>query len=210
LLDLIAASDIICPHLHICAQAGHDAILKQMRRNYDTSFYAELLQRVRQRLPDAALGSDIIVGFPGESEAQFEQSLEYFDSLPLTYFHVFPYSPRRGTPAALLADQLSGRVKRTRARRMRELGARKKQDFCASFIGKRLAVLIEERIDSTRGWRRGFSRNYLPVVVAGADGFLNQEVNVRIDGWENGWLTAAVRRKPAATATQSILPPQSP
>jgi threonylcarbamoyladenosine tRNA methylthiotransferase MtaB len=210
LLDLIAASDIICPHLHICAQAGHDAILKQMRRNYDTSFYAELLQRVRQRLPDAALGSDIIVGFPGESEAQFEQSLEYFDSLPLTYFHVFPYSPRRGTPAALLTDQLSGRVKRTRARRMRELGARKKQDFCASFIGKRLAVLIEERIDSTRGWRRGFSRNYLPVVVAGADGFLNQEVNVRIDGWENGWLTAAVRRKPAATATQSILPPQSP
>src|SRR5438445_373360 len=78
LVDLIAASDIVCPHLHICAQAGDDEILKQMRRNYDTSYYRDLLARVRERLPEAALGSDIIVGFPGESDAQFDGSLEYF------------------------------------------------------------------------------------------------------------------------------------
>ena len=190
LLDLIAASDIICPHLHICAQAGDDAILKQMRRNYDTAYYRDLLQRVRGRLPDAALGSDIIVGFPGESELQFERSLEYFDSLPLTYFHVFPYSPRRGTSAASLANHLPGQVKKMRARRMREVGARKKRDFCSGFIGTRVAVLVEEKIAQGRGLRRGFSRNYLPVVVAEADGLLNREVQVRLDGWQDGWLAA--------------------
>ena len=102
LVDLIAASDIVCPHLHICAQAGDDEILKQMRRNYDTNYYRDLLARVRERLPEAALGSDIIVGFPGESDAQFDGSLEYFESLPLTYFHVFPYSSRRGTVGSQL------------------------------------------------------------------------------------------------------------
>jgi len=196
LLDLIGASDIICPHLHICAQAGEDAILKRMRRNYDTAYYRDLLQRVRERLPESALGSDIIVGFPGESDTQFEASLEYFESLPLTYFHVFPYSPRRGTVAASLADHVPGQVKKARARRMRELGARMRGDFCAGFIGRRVSVLVEEKIDKASGLRRGFSRNYLPVVVAGADGALNQEIDLQIDDWRNGWLTAAAPETP--------------
>jgi threonylcarbamoyladenosine tRNA methylthiotransferase MtaB len=200
LLDLIARSDIICPHLHICAQAGDDEVLKQMRRNYSSAYYRDLLQRVRARLPQAALGSDIIVGFPGETDVQFEQSMEYFDSLPLTYFHVFPYSPRRGTPAASLANQIPGQVKKARARCMRELGARKKHDFCAGFIDARVSVLIEEKIDKARGLRRGFSRNYLPVVVAGADDFLNREMDVRIDGWQNGWLSASRADEPDVTA----------
>ena len=92
LLDLMASSDVICPHLHICAQAGDDEILKSMRRNYDGAYYRELLMKVRERLPDAALGSDIIVGFPGETDGAFDRSLEFFAALPLTYFHVFPYS----------------------------------------------------------------------------------------------------------------------
>jgi len=189
LLDLIAASPVVCPHLHICAQAGDDTILKQMRRNYDTIYYRDLLARVRARLPEAAIGSDIIVGFPGESDAQFENSLEYFDSLPLTYFHVFPYSSRRGTAAAALADPVSGAVKKPRAQRMRALGARKKSEFCASFIGRRVAVLVEEKLDGASGLRRGFSRNYLPVLAPmGADA--NSEIDVEISGWRAGWLTA--------------------
>ena len=204
LLDLIAGSDVACPHLHICAQAGDDAILKQMRRNYDTAYYRDLLERVRERLPDAALGSDIIIGFPGESDLQFEQSMEYFDSLPLTYFHVFPYSPRRGTHAASLAGQVPAQVKKTRARRMRELGARNKRDFCSGFIGRRVLVLVEEKIDKACGLRRGFSRNYLPVVVTGADDFSNREVDVRIDGWQNGWLIAGrAEEEPAVNGAGS-------
>ena len=194
LLDLIASSRIVCPHLHICAQAGDDEILKQMRRNYDTAYYRDLLQRVRERLPEAALGSDIIVAFPGESDAQFDSSLDYFASLPLTYFHVFPYSSRRGTLAVSLANHVPGHVKKVRARRMRELGARKKSEFCASFIGRRVSVLIEENVEKQTGLRRGFSRNYLPVAVAGADDFLNCELDVRIDRYSGGWLNGVANR----------------
>jgi threonylcarbamoyladenosine tRNA methylthiotransferase MtaB len=202
LLNLIAASEIVCPHLHICAQAGDDEILKQMRRNYDTGYYRDLLLRVRGRLPDAALGSDIIVGFPGETDAQFESSLEFFDSMPLTYFHVFPYSSRRGTVAASLPDVVPGAVKKARARRMRELGVRKKSDFCSRFVGRSVDVLVEEKIDKATGLHRGFSRNYLPVAVAGESALPNRELEVRIDGFRNGWLTGGLSRVDAAAVVR--------
>jgi threonylcarbamoyladenosine tRNA methylthiotransferase MtaB len=190
LLDLMASSEIICPHLHICAQAGDDEILKAMRRNYDRAYYRDLLSRVRERLPDAALGSDIIVGFPGESDGQFADSLEYFASLPLTYFHVFPYSSRRTTIAAALPDHVPGPVKKSRAQRMRALGLRKKQEFYASFVGQRASVLVEEKIDPASGLRRGFTRNYLPVAVAAE--FANREIDVRLTGVRDGCLTATI------------------
>ena len=197
LLDLIAASKTICPHLHICAQAGDSEILKQMRRNYDTAYYRDLLARVRTRLPEAALGSDIIVGFPGESDAQFENSLEYFNSLPLTYFHVFPYSSRRGTAAVSLANHVAGPVKKARAQRMRALGARKKSEFCSSFLGRRVSVLVEEKVDGASGFRRGFSRNYLPVILPAVADSPNREVDVELNGWREGWLTGVICRRDA-------------
>ncbi|HEX5605966.1 MAG TPA: tRNA (N(6)-L-threonylcarbamoyladenosine(37)-C(2))-methylthiotransferase MtaB [Candidatus Binatia bacterium] len=190
LIDLIASSQMVCPHLHVCAQAGDDETLTRMRRNYNTGYYRDLLARVRERLPEAALGSDIMVGFPGESEQQFESSLEYFASLPLTYFHVFPYSSRRGTPAASLADQVPVHVKKTRARRLRDLGVQKKRAFCSSFLGRRLAVLIEDKMDVKTGARRGFTRNYLPVNVRSSE-LSNEEVIVELTGFDNGWLVGA-------------------
>ncbi len=188
LLDFMASSNVICPHLHICAQAGDDEILKRMRRNYDSAYYRELLIKVRTRLPEAALGSDIIVGFPGETDTAFEKSLEFFALLPLTYFHVFPYSSRRGTIAASLPDHVDPQVKKARSRSMRELGAMKKRDFCLRFRGEKASVLIEEKIDRATGLRRGFSRNYLPVAVHGCEDFVNQEVAVEIKDFEQGWL----------------------
>jgi len=192
LLDSIAGSDVVCPHLHICAQAGNDEILQRMRRNYDAAYYRDLLHGVRERMPEAALGSDIIVGFPGETDAQFESSLEYFAALPLTYFHVFPYSSRRGTIAASLPDSVSTSVKKSRARRMRELGGQKKSDFYAGFLGRQISLLVEAKVDKISGLQRGFSRNYLPVAVAAAADLANQEVDVRIDEFRNGWLTGKV------------------
>jgi threonylcarbamoyladenosine tRNA methylthiotransferase MtaB len=189
LLDLMARSDVVCPHLHICAQSGEDEILKRMRRNYDTAYYRALLDRVREHLPEAALGSDIIVGFPGETDEQFESSLEFFASLPLTYFHVFPYSSRRATIAASFPDSVPASTKKTRARRMRELGGKKKNDFYAGFLGQRVSVLVETKVDKTSGLSRGFSRNYLPIAVAAAGDLANQEIEVRIGDIRNGWLT---------------------
>jgi threonylcarbamoyladenosine tRNA methylthiotransferase MtaB len=204
LLDVIAGAEVICDHLHICAQAGDDWILKQMRRNYDTAYYRELLIRVRRRLPDAALGSDIIIGFPGESDERFERSLEFFDSLPLTYFHVFPYSERRGTAASLLADQIPPAVKKVRARRMRDLGARKNRDFCSGFLGRLVRVLVEDRLDKPTGLCCGFSRNYLPVAVAG--GVANQEVAVRLARMQDGRLLGDFVGDPATVPPSASQP----
>jgi threonylcarbamoyladenosine tRNA methylthiotransferase MtaB len=187
LLRLMAQSETVCPHIHVCAQAGDDRILKQMRRNYDTAYYREIVTKARALLPDAALGSDIIVGFPGESEESFERQMEFFDSLPLTYFHVFPYSIRSGTVAASLPDQVSVTAKKERARKMRELGARKKRDFYKRFLGRRASVLVEA--DSTpAGGLRGYSRNYLPVSIDGDGAQVNEEVDVAIERFENGSL----------------------
>jgi len=193
LVDLIANSDVICRHLHVCAQAGDDEILKWMRRNYDGAYYRELLIKIRERLPDAALGSDIIVGFPGETDETFHRSLEFFADLPLTYFHVFPYSSRRGTIAASLPDHVGTEIKKTRASRMRELGAMKKRDFCLRFRGRKLSVLIEEKIDRATGLRRGFSRNYLPVLVFAPGTLVNHEIEIEIEGFEEGWLRGTPR-----------------
>ena len=190
LLELMAGSDVVCPHLHICAQAGDNDILQRMRRNYDTVYYRQLLMKVRERLPEAALGSDIIVGFPGETDEAFEGSLEFFAELPLTYFHVFPYSARRGTVAVSMPDHVESSTKKARARRMRELGSAKKREFCQRFLGRTASVLIEDKFDRATGRRRGFSRNYLPVLVSGAGDLVNREIAVTINGFENGWLKA--------------------
>jgi threonylcarbamoyladenosine tRNA methylthiotransferase MtaB len=192
LIDLIAASDVVCPHLHICAQAGEDEILQRMRRNYDTRYYRDLLVKVRERLPEAALGSDIIVGFPGETDADFERSLEYFAALPLTYFHVFPYSTRRGTVAASLPHAVPAPVKKARAQRMRELGRQKKIAFCHSFIGRQVWVLVEGKRDKRTGAYCGFSRNYLPVAVRAGENRVNREMAITVDSFdgERLWGTA--------------------
>ena len=181
LLKLMAQSATLCPHLHICAQAGEDRILKRMRRNYDTAYYRDVVSRAREELPDATLGSDIIVGFPQESDEDFEREMEFFGSLPLTYFHVFPYSVRSGTPAAALPDHVPAAIRKERGQRMRELGAKKRREFYSRFIGRRVQVLMERT-------SKGYSRNYLPVWVHGGAGGRNREVEAVVEGFENGSL----------------------
>jgi len=192
LLRLMARSDVLCPHLHVCAQAGEDRILRQMRRNYDTAYYREIMTAAREMLPDAALGSDIIVGFPGESDGDFCRSIEFFDSLPLSYFHVFPYSVRSGTVAAELPDHVPQSVKKERARKMRELGAKKKREFYRRFVGRRVSVLLEQAVERTSGAYKGHSRNYLPVLLHTDESQINHEVEVAIEGLEDGWLRGKI------------------
>ncbi|MBI4525563.1 MAG: tRNA (N(6)-L-threonylcarbamoyladenosine(37)-C(2))-methylthiotransferase MtaB [Deltaproteobacteria bacterium] len=192
LLQLIAASDIVCPHLHVCLQAGNDKILRGMRRNYDTSYYYELMTRARRLLPHAALGSDIIVGFPGESEEDFVRSLNFLKSLPLTYFHVFPYSIRTGTGAASLNQQVSLEIKKERAKNVRELGALKKKEFYRRFIGHNVSVLLESAVDKVSGAYKGYTRNYLPVLVPADHSHINHEVEVTIRGVEGAWLRGQI------------------
>ena len=127
-----------------------------------------------------------------QSEGDFRRSLEFFDSLPLTYFHVFPYSIRSGTAAAGLEGQVPPAIKKKRGGRMRELGAKKKREFYRGFIGRRAAVLVERAVHRASGARRGYSRNYLPVLLRAGEADINREIDVVIDGLANGWLTGRI------------------
>jgi len=196
LLRLLAESDVLCPHLHICIQAGEDRILRKMRRNYDTSYYRDLIWRTRDMLPTASLGTDLIVGFPGETGEEFERSIAFLDSLPLTYFHVFPYSIRTGTVAAALPDQVPLQIKKERARRFRELGARKKKKFYRQFIGTQVSVLVEQAVDEVKGLYKGYSRNYLPVLLHGKQVQVNHEMTVTLEGLEGGRLLGRAVESP--------------
>ena len=180
LLGLMARSAVLCPHLHVPLQSGHDAVLRRMRRHYDTQFVRELGAEVRRTLPAAALGTDVIAGFPGETDAQFDASLQLLEELPLTYFHVFPYSQRSGTTAAKMSGQLPPVDIKRRAQRLRKLGERKRAEFAARFVGCELAVLVEHKTGREGEWLQGYSRNYQRVEFPGPTRLVNREVLVRI------------------------------
>lgn len=182
LLKVLRASDVLCPHLHIPVQAGDDDVLRRMRRKYDTAWVREMSTMVRETLPEAAIGTDVIAGFPGESDAQFEATHELLESMPFTYFHVFPYSVRTGTTAAKLPEHLPAPVIRQRAQRLRKLGERKQAEFARAFVGSTLAVLIEDKPLKTSGWVGGYSRNYQRVEIPGALDLANREVHVSVTG----------------------------
>ena len=180
LIDLLARAEILCPHLHIPVQAGADDVLRRMRRQYDTARLIDVAAAIRTALPDAAIGTDVIAGFPGETEAEFEQTFALLDELPLTYFHVFPYSRRTGTTAAKLPMHVPGAVIQARAGRLRRLGERKRAAFAGRFIGRELPVLVEERPARVTGWLTGYTRNYQRVELPGSPALVNQEVQVTL------------------------------
>ena len=154
--------DWICPHFHVPLQSGDGEILRKMRRPYTPERYGEVVRELRERVPDAALGADVLAGFPGETERQFLNTYELIGELPLDYLHVFPYSPRPGTPAAEMGGRLDGREMKRRTGALHDLGERKRAAFRERFLGKTVRVLVEARRDS--GVRQGTSENYIQVV----------------------------------------------
>jgi threonylcarbamoyladenosine tRNA methylthiotransferase MtaB len=163
LIDYLKDKEWFCHHFHIPLQSGDSEILQLMGRPYDPAFYADVVRNIRAVFPDAAIGADVIVGFPGETEEMFRRTYELIESLPLTYLHVFPYSPRKGTPAAALRGRLSGQEIKSRVSRLRKLGSVKKSNFMLSQVGRELDVILESQMDDDL-WR-ATSGNYLSVLV---------------------------------------------
>ncbi len=180
LLDFIATSPKVCKHLHVCLQSGDDDILRRMRRHYDVASYERLISKVMARMPECGLGSDMLVGFPGETEAHFERTLRVVERLPFSYLHVFSYSARPGTPATKYADQVHAAAKKERSRRLRELGQAKKKVFAARFLGRQLAVLLEGKRDKARQLLSGLTENYLRVHVDAPEALVNQLIPVHL------------------------------
>lgn len=163
ILSLLAdVRGVVCRHLHVPLQSGDDTILRRMGRPYTRDQFARVIHDLHERIPEAAIGVDIMAGFPGETDAAFENSYRLIEALPVTYLHVFPFSARKGTPAAGFKPKMPERIAKERCRRLRELGQEKQRTFYESMINQKVEVLIEE---TGEGWARGWSDNYLPVTI---------------------------------------------
>ncbi|MHB9097034.1 MAG: tRNA (N(6)-L-threonylcarbamoyladenosine(37)-C(2))-methylthiotransferase MtaB [Syntrophales bacterium] len=189
LIALMGSSGAVCRHLHIPLQSGDDRILAAMRRDYSATFFRDLVQRIWAAVPGVAVGIDVMVGFPGETEEAFANTLRLVEEMPVAYLHVFPYSRRPGTPAAAMTGQISDQEKKVRAERLRRIDSEKRLAFAARFIGTPLTVLIEGRKDAATGFPLGFSDNYIPVAVRGA-AEANRIIRVMPDSLRNGRLIA--------------------
>jgi threonylcarbamoyladenosine tRNA methylthiotransferase MtaB len=169
LVDLFASTDRLAQHFHMPLQSGSDRVLAAMHRRYRIAHYARRLELVHERLPQAAIGADVIAGFPGETDADHEATLAFIRKHPFTYLHVFSFSARPGTPAASLPNQLSPHVIRARARELRALSEAKSAAFHRRQLGRTLRVLTLQRsaIEEQRGCTPALSSNYLKAFVPG-------------------------------------------
>lgn len=179
LLDLMARSPVLCEHLHVPVQAGADGVLRRMRRLYDAALVRDVAAEIHRRLPDAGLGTDVIAGFPGESDDDFAATAALLREAGFSYLHVFPYSRRRGTTAAKASDHLPPAVIRARAEGLRRLGRAQREAFAARCLGRELEVLVESTRDAAGGRLVGYSRNYARVLLDGPDELANHAVRVR-------------------------------
>ncbi len=189
--EVIAGTDRIARHFHMPLQSGSDKILSAMHRWYRAAHYAEHVELIHKMLPDAAIGADVIAGFPGETEEDHHATLEFIERLPLSYLHVFSFSARPGTGADNLGEQVAPREIHERASELRALGEKKKSAFCAAQIGKQMRVLsLETRKKSSASARtRAISSNYLDLLVEGSWP-ANQWLDVEALAVENGRMIA--------------------
>src|SRR5262245_49943503 len=188
----MAESPGVCAHLHVPLQAGDDGVLRRMRRRYDAALARERLAMMRELLPDAAIGTDVIAGFPGEDAAAFEGTVAFVEESPFTYLHVFPYSVRTGTTAAKLDGRNPPAVIADRARRLRALGERKRAEFARRFDGNDSEILVETTRDPGTGDLRGYTPNYLRARLSGPDAWRGRRLRARLAVGSGGQVHATV------------------
>lgn len=163
IIELAAGCERIAPHFHICLQSGSDRVLRLMRRPYTVSRFQEIVEEIRERMPLAGIGTDVIAGFPGESDDDHHATLEFLEQSPMTYLHVFPYSDRPGTRASGMPDQLDPRQVRRRSDELRRLGRRMQSRFAEALAGQEVKVLTLS--GQLAGGRAALSANYVRAVV---------------------------------------------
>jgi threonylcarbamoyladenosine tRNA methylthiotransferase MtaB len=178
LFEIIASEPRFMPHLHMSFQAGDDMILKRMRRRHSRAQAVEIVQRLKARRPDIAIGADLIAGFPTETEEMAENSLRLIDDCDIVMGHVFPYSPKRGTPAARM-PQVAPQLAKERARRLRDASTRRRTEWLKSLVGTRQKVLVERN-------GAGHAESFAPVRVQGLE--VGSVVDMPIVGLEDGML----------------------
>ncbi len=189
IIDLIAISPIVVDHLHIPIQSGCDATLKRMNRHYTTEEFSKKLDELKSKLPSLSVTTDVIVGFPGETKEEFETTYQWIQSMHFNQLHVFPYSPRQGTPAAKMKEQVDGQIKHERVKTLMALSTQLQSEFADTQIGKVLEVLIEERHGD---YMVGHASNYLKVNVPLSESAIGHIYQVYIEARDGVELIGSV------------------
>ncbi|MBU2590966.1 MAG: tRNA (N(6)-L-threonylcarbamoyladenosine(37)-C(2))-methylthiotransferase MtaB, partial [Nitrospinae bacterium] len=192
LISLMKDAPAICRHLHISLQSGSDTILKGMRRNYNSNLFEKLVNRLAKEIPDISIGTDIIVGFPGEMEEMFRESYNIIDRSPISYMHVFPFSARKGTDAASYKGQVKKGIKMERKDIILRLGEEKREKFMRAQLGKIGMVLFENKRDNSNRLLKGYTDNYIPVQAVGNDSYMNRILPVRLSRIEGENIVGAI------------------
>jgi threonylcarbamoyladenosine tRNA methylthiotransferase MtaB len=169
LIDVLKSSKRVCNHLHLPLQSGDDTVIRRMKRPYTGALFAQKVLRLVEEVQEISVGVDVIAGFPGENEKEFENTFSLLNDLPLSYLHIFPFSKRRGTAAAGLDGHVLPAVINGRCARLKELDTLKREKFFGGFTGRKAEVLVESSRDKATGSLKGRARNYIPVVFEGKD-----------------------------------------
>ena len=190
LIEVLKNSPKVMDHFHIPLQSGSDEILTSMRRKYRIGDYKKTLQKLKKAFPHCAIGADIILGYPGESSGQFDETYELLKELPVTHFHAFPYSKRQGTTASKLEDHIPTRIKKERVSIINQLGERKLADLSQTMIGKINNVLFERR--NKDGFFEGYTTNFIRIGVDSKEDLSNLVKKVYVTEWDGGLLRGEV------------------
>jgi threonylcarbamoyladenosine tRNA methylthiotransferase MtaB len=185
----------LCPHFHLPLQSGSDEVLGAMRRRYTADGFRAAVALIRGRVPDVAITTDVIAGFPGETEADFEATLALAAEVGFADMHCFPYSKRPQTGAALMGAQLPPEVRRQRLERLLDLAGRLSTEFRRGFLGRELNVLWEERKDGA--WE-GLTGNYMRIYATAEDDLQNRILPARLESLHAGGVRGALLKRPAA------------
>ncbi len=181
LIEMMASENWLCPHFHIPLQSGDNGILKKMNRNYTAREFARLVEYIHKRIPLAAIGVDAMTGFPGEDHQAYENTNSLLKDLPVSYLHVFPYSPRKGTSAASFPNHVKQKEIKERAAELRSLGQKKRESFYRSCLGKTFLVLAEGWHSKGKQMIKGLSDTYLPVFFPSSRVIKNKMVSIRME-----------------------------
>ncbi|HHU48386.1 MAG TPA: tRNA (N(6)-L-threonylcarbamoyladenosine(37)-C(2))-methylthiotransferase MtaB [Clostridiales bacterium] len=182
----------VCRHYHISLQSGCDATLKRMNRRYTTAQFREIVERLRSIIPDTAVTTDIMVGFPGETEEEFVETCDFVEAIRFSKIHVFQYSPRRGTPAASFENQVPAACKEQRSRKLISLGRQLEREFMKQFIGRQVIVLFEEEHSDRAGYYEGYTDQYVRVTAQADSELEGRLLPVMVQSIENDSLTGQI------------------
>jgi threonylcarbamoyladenosine tRNA methylthiotransferase MtaB len=209
LIAMVASEDWLCRHFHIPLQSGDRDILEAMNRHYEPARFAELVEEIHEKIPRAAIGVDVMAGFPGEDEQAYLNTYELISDLPVSYLHIFPYSPRRGTAASELPDQVLQGIVKERTSSLRALGQEKRDAFYRSCLGHPLMVLSEGWESEPESLVKGWSDNYLKVLFESPEPLKNHMIPVIAERLHRGGILGRVVDRfeiPSLSGNSSPLP----